>query len=182
MNRLWRASILLLTFCFLLLLVSCEQGKDSFDCQREIIDIEHNGEVLVYGCPDICTDNVPLVSIDRISETSLNGDAERSYHAVIIWNPDGLLTLSDEEILLLKRYVDDKQYDLIYYGISQFDTLVRLGLNDQFEPGETGLFYEGYGHDHGMAYLDGVTVVYDSHNLRDCFNDLLITISCSLAS
>jgi hypothetical protein len=162
--------------CLMLMLIfsACSKEKDSFDYYCELIDNEYNGEILVYGY-NTMNSQKPFTLINEISEETLNGTSGRDYRAIVVWNPDGKFALSDQELLLIKDYVDNKQYDFFYIGSAQFDTLVKLNFTSSFGTSETGMLYSGYNMTTGIknvnAFTDEVTDARNTfaHILFQCY-------------
>lgn len=172
MKNMKRTCLVSICLVLIMLFTACSGGEvtDSFEYYGNLMDKEYNGEVLVYG-HDTLEAQAPFKLIGEITENALNGDPERNYHAIVVWNPKGEIALSDEELLLIKEYVDDKQYDFIYIGSSQFEKLTELGFTTSFGTNEKGMLYSGYNLTSGVKTVNAFTEGFE--NDRDAFAFIL---------
>ncbi|MDO4318336.1 MAG: hypothetical protein Q4C48_09050 [Lachnospiraceae bacterium] len=73
------------------------------------------------------------------------GDKENQYeyHAIVILDFDGKMDVSDEELLLIKDYCENRQYDLLYYGTEHMEQFRNNGFFTQMGSEEHGFTYNG---------------------------------------
>lgn len=74
-------------------------------------------------------------------ETIGDNNGEYAYHAIVIFDFDGKADISDEELLLIKDYCENKYYDLLYYGNAHFDQFIKCGYFQQIDSDELGFTY-----------------------------------------
>lgn len=80
---------------------------------------------------------------DFTEETIGDADNCYSYHGIIIWDFDGKMDISDEELLLIKKYCEEKYYDLMYYGTDHIDQFIKCGFLSSLPSGDWGFTYNG---------------------------------------
>ncbi len=73
------------------------------------------------------------------------GDTENqyAYHAIVILDFDGKMDVSDEELLLIKDYCENRKYDLLYYGTEHMSQFQKNGFFTQMDSEEHGFTYNG---------------------------------------
>lgn len=71
-------------------------------------------EIFVYGDELTFSSDVYMDQIDEISEDSIMSNWK--YNFIILNDPNGNMSLSDEEMDLLNTYVVEKYYNIIYLG------------------------------------------------------------------
>lgn len=119
------------------------QELDGYDQAAISLDRDYNADIMVYGNAPKFRDTVKYRTIHSLSSEEFEKNPDAGYEGLIIWDMDGKLTISDEEWLLIKEYVEDKGYDMFYLGSSKLDDLVRLGFTRGCDEGEESLEYIG---------------------------------------
>jgi hypothetical protein len=76
---------------------------------------------------------------DTIGDTK----GEYDYHAIVIFDFDNTMDLSDEELKLAKDYCENRYYDLIYYGTKHMDSFRNCGYFQQIGSDNLGFTYNG---------------------------------------
>lgn len=73
------------------------------------------------------------------------GDKEDAYeyHAIVIFDFDGKMDISDEELIIIKKYCEEKYYDLIYYGTAHLEQFKKCGFYTVMDPKDYGFTYNG---------------------------------------
>lgn len=76
-------------------------------------------------------------------ETIGDSDNQYAYHAIVIFDFDGKMDISNEELLLIKDYCEKKHYDMLYYGTAHIEQFRECGFFTQLDSGECGFTYNG---------------------------------------
>lgn len=66
-----------------------------------------------------------------------------AYHAIIIFDFDGKMDITNDELLLIKDYCENKHYDLLYYGTSHIHQFKECGFFETLDENECGFTYNG---------------------------------------
>ncbi len=66
-----------------------------------------------------------------------------AYHAIIIFDFDGKMDITNDELLLIKDYCENKHYDLLYYGTSHINQFKECGFLEELDESECGFSYNG---------------------------------------
>lgn len=75
-------------------------------------------------------------------ETIGDSNNEYAYHAIVIFDFDGKMDVSNEELLLIKEYCETKHYDMLYYGTAHFEQFRECGFFTTLSD-ECGFTYNG---------------------------------------
>lgn len=110
------------------ILMPKEKENDGYNIAAEALDVEFNADIMVYGEDPELRDTVKYRTIDKITAETLNYDEEHGYRAIILFDHRGTMSISDKELLLIKEYVEEKGYDMIYIGKNYLDDFKRLGF------------------------------------------------------
>ena len=119
------------------------QGKSGYEQAAESLDVDYNADIMVYGEEPGFIDDVKWRKIDKITEEILNFEEPHGYRAIILFDYEGTMNITDEELLLIKKYVEEKGYDMIYIGENYLDDFVRLKFTVGCKPGAMSLGYMG---------------------------------------
>lgn len=76
-------------------------------------------------------------------ETIGDSDNQYAYHAIVIFDFDGKMDISNEELLLIKDYCENKYYDMLYYGTAHIEQFRECGFFTTLDSGECGFTYNG---------------------------------------
>lgn len=76
-------------------------------------------------------------------ETIGDADNEYAYHAIVIFDFDGTMDISDEELLLIKDYCENNYYDMLYYGTAHLEQFKRCGFFTMLDSEQLGFTYNG---------------------------------------
>ena len=73
------------------------------------------------------------------------GDKEGTYeyHAIVIFDFDEKMDISDDELMTIKKYCEEKYYDLIYYGTAHLEQFKKCGFYTAIDPNDFGFTYNG---------------------------------------
>ena len=118
-------------------------GKSGYEQAAESLDIDFNADIMVYGEEPGFIEDVKWRKIDKITEEVLNFKEPHGYRVIILFDYKGTMNITDEELLLIKDYVEEKGYDMIYIGKNYLDDLVRLKFTVGCKPGAMSLGYMG---------------------------------------
>jgi len=138
--------IILISVGAVILIPKAEKELDGYDIAAQGLDIEFDADIMVYGENPNFRDTVKWRKIDGITEETLNYEEPHGYRAVILFDHGGTMTITDEELLLIKSYVEEKGYDMIYIGKDYLPDLSRLGFTRGYESDEYSLGYIGSMH------------------------------------
>lgn len=120
-------------FVLLVFLLCNNEKDDGYNIAAESLGIEFNADVMVYGENIEFRDTLKYRTINEINEDSLNADENHGYRAIILYDHNGTMEITDEELLLIKKYVEEKAYDMIYIGKDYLDDFKRLGFTVGYE-------------------------------------------------
>ncbi len=104
-----------------------------------------NAKVWYYGNPDPGKEiTINYEKITEITDETI-GDVENKYvyHAIVIFDFDGKMDISDEELLLIKKYCEENYYDMLYYGTAHLEQFKKCGYFTEFDSQESGFTYNG---------------------------------------
>lgn len=102
------------------------------DTYEEAIDTINNKlptDVFLYGEDLAVRDSVPLNRITQLDAAALS--SKKEYTALIINDPSGFVTLSDEAITTLKAMTHDADFYLYYCGTKQIPRLIEAEIFDK---------------------------------------------------
>lgn len=123
---------LVILFSAIILAVVLQQKKgteaDGYDIAAEELQLDFNADIMWYGENPNFRKTVVCREITSITDESLSSDDTHGYKAVVLFDNQGTMEVSDDELLLLKQYVEKKGYDMIYIGEKYLDDFERLGF------------------------------------------------------
>ncbi|MBO5098327.1 MAG: hypothetical protein J6B96_08455 [Agathobacter sp.] len=106
---------------------------------------ETNSIVWYYG--DFDPGEEVTINYQKLTEFTEEtiGDSEEkyAYHAIVIFDFDGEMDISDEELLLIKDYCENKYYDMLYYGTAHMEQFRKCGFFTVMDSSEHGFSYNG---------------------------------------
>ena len=104
-----------------------------------------NSIVMYYG--DLDPEKEVTINYKKISEFTDEtiGDAENQYvyHIIVIFDFDGKMDISNEELLLIKDYCESKHYDMMYYGNKHMEQFKQCGFFEAIDSNAEGFTYNG---------------------------------------
>ena len=104
----------------------------------------YNADLMIYGAvaesPEV---TVNYRRIDHITEGILSAEGTKGYHCVILYDLDGKMELSDDELLLLREYCEKYYFDMVYFGTS-FEPFRRCGYFETIGEESLAFMYQGY--------------------------------------
>lgn len=106
---------------------------------------EANTIVMYYGNLDPgkeVTINYRKVT-EFTDETIGDSNNQYVYHEIVIFDFDGEMNISNEELLLIKDYCENKNYDLLYYGTAHLEQFSDCGFFTQLDSEDCGFTYNG---------------------------------------
>ncbi len=119
------------------------EKKDSYSLQIDRINENTNIDVMVYGEEPGFREDFEWRRIHSVSEQSLKKDKFYSYRCIVLFDYNGTMEISDEELLLIKEQVENEHLDMFYIGKNYLDDLVRLGFASDFNEAELSFAYIG---------------------------------------
>ena len=141
--------VIIISICGILLLVTVgliyhheANVYNELDSYIRWINKEITPDIIVYGEQYELREGIAFRRIDNIDENSILS-IKQEYHGLIIFDFDGNVQLSDEELLTIKRLCDEGKLDLYYYGTDKLDDLLRLGFMKQIDEEDCGVMYIG---------------------------------------
>ena len=126
---------------------------------------EANAVVYYYGNLD--PGREITLNYKKVTEFSAEtiGDSanEYDYHEIVILDFDDSMDVTDDELMLIKDYCENKGYDLYYYGTAHFSSFKRCGFFTRIDSDNMGFMYNG-------SYWMG-----DKAGIEDYVNPYLVT-------
>lgn len=104
-----------------------------------------NSIIWYYGSPEPGREvTINCKKVEEFTEETI-GDKENQYeyHAIVILDFDGKMDISDEELLLIKDYCENRHYDLLYYGTAHMEQFRKNGFFSKMDSSEHGFTYNG---------------------------------------
>lgn len=147
--------------------VSSQSDDDSGLMQytRRLVE-GYNPKIYLYGEPlPELPEELGCTTLDRIDESIFQKDGEHGVYAIILNDLEGTMELSDEELLLIKKHVEQNGFDMYYLGRSYLDDFIRLGFTVGVEDDEYGLEYIGSTHIGQDVQQNGVGNLYAEHGI-----------------
>ena len=120
-----------------------ENENDGYNIAAEALNVEFDADIIVYGEDPEFRDTVKYRTINEITEEELNCEEEHGYRAIVLFDYKGTMNITDEELLLIKTYVEEKGYDMFYIGQNYLDDFERLGFTVGCPEGAYSLEYLG---------------------------------------
>lgn len=120
-----------------------DASKDGYDIAAEGLNEEFNADVMVYGEDPGFRKSVSYRTVDKITEETLYSAESHKYKAIVLYDYNGKMEISDEELLLIMEYVEEKGYDMFYIGKEYLDDFNRLGFTVGCPEGAYSLEYLG---------------------------------------
>lgn len=142
-----------------------EKENDGYNIAAEALDIEFDADIIVYGENPEFRDTVKYRTINEITEEELNYEEEHGYRAIVLFDYKGTINITDEEMLLIKTYVEEKGYDMFYIGKNYLDDFERLGFTVGCPEGACSLEYLGSFNLGKQVQQDEVGNLYAEHGL-----------------
>ncbi len=107
---------------------------------KELKNIYH-ANIYVYGDDAAFPEEFVYTRLTEISKASLMAGEQYGYGAIVILDLSGRCMLTDEALLALREFSETERYDILYFGRSLLDDLVRLGFVKKVQEDECGLLY-----------------------------------------
>ena len=142
-----------------------DDEADGYDQAAEGLRVDFNADIMVYGEDAGLRDTVTYRTIDEVSEETLKSGDEHTYKAIILYDYKGTMEISDEELLLIKEYVEEKAYDMFYIGKNYLDDFKRLGFTVGCPEGAYSLEYLGSINEGKKVQQNEYGNLYASHGL-----------------
>ena len=147
--------------------VSSQSDDDSGLMQytRRLVE-GYNPKIYLYGEPlPELPEELGCTTLDRIDESIFQKDGEHGVYAIILNDLEGTMELSDEELLLIKKHVEQDGFDMYYLGRNYLDDFIRLGFTVGVEYDEYGLEYIGSTHIGQDVQQNGAGNLYAEHGI-----------------
>lgn len=82
--------------------------------------------------------------VDRFTEKTIGDENNQyKYHAIVIFDFDGSMNITNNELLLIKDYCENKYYDMLYYGTAHIEQFRACGYFDALDNDDCGFIYNG---------------------------------------
>lgn len=152
MKKCWKiflgvfGTIILIIIIFVVANFICDNSSikdDGYNVAAEGLDVEFNADIIVYGENPKFRKTVKHRFVDEITEQTLSSDEEHGYRGIVLYDYNGTMEISDEELMLIMKYVEEKGYDMFYIGKNYLDDLQRLGFTVGYQEGACSLEYIG---------------------------------------
>ncbi len=116
---------------------------DGYDQYINILKNECNADIMYYGDDPGFRERLGAHEIDSISHEILFAKEDAGYRAIVLWDRNGTLKISDEDLLTIKEEVEKNGLDMFYIGTGYLGKLVELGFSVGIRQGEESLEYIG---------------------------------------
>ena len=108
--------------------------KDSYDINIEVLNYSIPTDIVLIG------ESIPfreaLIYRKLTNVTSELLETHKKYQVIILSDLDGTLSISDQELLIIKEKVDNHTSDFYYLGKNQANRLKQLGFVDYDWPSD----------------------------------------------
>lgn len=127
------SSIVVVAVVVAILIASLNRPHLTNSAERNTILLNETfpSDIIVYGedfyVPDYYKD-VKYRRVTSLNETTLASSDDFIYSFIVIIDSEGKLILSDEELDLIKRLIDEKYYSMFYFGTNSLDLLCEKGF------------------------------------------------------
>ena len=119
---------------------------DQVNMLMKELQTDYDIDLVFYGNakpPKYCDFKYRMV--DRLTEETLKGDAgENCYHIVAVTDLFDPCEITEQELLLLKRFCEEKKYAFCYAGDELRKLMEECGFWNDYEEHEYGFSYSGY--------------------------------------
>lgn len=106
---------------------------------------EANAVIWYYG--DLDPGKEITINYKKVTEFTEDtiGDKDNiyDYHAVVIFDFDGKMDISDQELKLIKEYCEENYYDMLYYGNKHLEQFKKCGYFSVYDSNLQGFTYNG---------------------------------------
>ncbi len=170
-----RKKIIILTICGLFLLlgagiawfvISQSDEDDGTMYYTKLLVEGFNPRIYLYGEPlPELPEELGCIPIDKIDESVFQKNAKNGIHAIILNDLEGTMQISDEELLMIKKHVEEDGFDMYYLGRNYLDDFVRLGFTVGVKDDEYGLEYIGSTHIGEDVQQNSIGNLYAEHGL-----------------
>ncbi len=120
-----------------------KEELDGYDQYINILNREFNADIMYYGDDPGFRKHLNVRKIETISHKTLFEKQNSGYRALVLWDKDGTLRITDEELKLIKTEVEENGLDMFYVGKSYLDDFCRLGFSVNIGEDEKSLEYIG---------------------------------------
>lgn len=148
----------------LILLVPRKEELDGYDQYAAQLKNGFEADIMLYGEPFTFRETVDYRRIEAIDEQQLTA-RQSDYHAIVLMDLYGEMQITDEELLLIKAFVEEKGYDMLYIGKAKLDDFVRLGLTARCPEDDCCLMYIGSNKVGMKVQQDEVGNLYAEHGM-----------------
>ena len=115
--------------------------------QKRFMDEINDANSIVWYYGNLDPEEEITINYEKVTEfteeTIGDLDNKYDYHTIVIYDFDGQMDVSDEELLLIKDYCENRYYDLLYYGTAHFEQFSKCGYFKQLDKDDYGFTYNG---------------------------------------
>ncbi len=104
-----------------------DASLNDIDRISKMLTTTRKTDIFILGDKIDFNDNIKTTSIDKVSESEINGSGE--YKIIILNDLNDNIKLADDEISLLKDYIGTNNYMLIYLGEKYSTTFDNESMN-----------------------------------------------------
>lgn len=154
----------ILAVVLIIILFPPEEELDGYDQYAAQLKNGFEADIMLYGEPFTFRKTVDYRRIEAIDEQQLTA-RQSDYHAIVLMDLYGEMQITDEELLLIKAFVEEKGYDMLYIGKAKLDDFVSLGFTVGNSPDSYSLEYIGSNKVGMKVQQDEVGNLYAEHGL-----------------
>ena len=116
--------------------------------QKEYMAEINASNTMVYYYGNLNQGKEVTIEYKKVNEftedASGDKDNKYKYHMIVIFDLDGKMDVSDEELLLIKKYCEENYYDMLYYGTAHNDQFKKCGFFTKMDTEvDLGFTYNG---------------------------------------
>lgn len=150
---------------FLIVRAARKEKYSQINLAMQTLQAKYDVDLVFYGdaVPPSCCD-FKYRRINRITEEALDGsETGNCYHMVVVTDLFDSCDITKEELLLLKRYCEEKKYAFCYAGDMR-ELMKECGFWNEYGEDEYGFSYSGYRvtqEDLELKYFENPYVVFN---------------------
>lgn len=140
-------ALLSISVCVLIVAYECGLFYEPSEQQKRFMTEINaaNAKIWYYGNLDPGKEiTINYEKVTEFTEDTIGDDDNQYvYHAIVIFDFDGTMDISDEELMLIKDYCENNYYDMLYYGTAHLEQFKKCGFFTNLDSQQSGFTYNG---------------------------------------